>query len=191
MTTLPLIVCVDDDPAVLTTVARCLRREQLDVRTTESPVEALRWISADDVAVVVCDYEMPSMTGAQLAGKARMMRPETVRILLTGRNTVETAVDGINQGEIFRFIAKPFDFEDLRGAVLAAVERHVELVELTGDRQRRERRVVLRTSLEMEYPGISDVRRGAGNIYEVESPWDKTASVGLPSFTSALERDDV
>ncbi|HEV7559119.1 MAG TPA: response regulator [Kofleriaceae bacterium] len=191
MTTLPLIVCVDDDPSVLTTVARCLRREQLDVRTTESPLEALRWIAADDIAVVVCDYEMPTMTGAQLAGKARMLRPETVRILLTGRNTVETAVDGINQGEIFRFIAKPFDFEELRACVLAAVERHVELVEMTGDRQRRERRVALRTSLETEYPGISDVRRGTGGIYEVESPWDRTAAAGFPSFTAALERDDL
>jgi DNA-binding NtrC family response regulator len=190
MTTLPLIVCIDDDPTVLTTVARCLRREQLDVRPTESPLEALRWIAADDVAVIVCDYDMPSMTGAQLAGKARMLRPETVRILLTGRNTVETAVDGINQGEIFRFIAKPFDFEELRGAVLAAVERHVELVEMTGDRQRRERRVALRTSLEMEYPGISDVHRSANGIYEVASPWDKP-EVGFTTFTSALERDDI
>jgi DNA-binding NtrC family response regulator len=188
---LPLVVCVDDDPSVLTTVGRVLRREQLDVRTTESPLEALRWISADDVAVVVCDYDMPTMTGAQLAGKARMLRPETVRILLTGRNTVETAVDGINQGEIFRFIAKPFEFEELRGAVLAAVERHVELVELTGDRQRRERRVALRTSLEIEYPGISDVRRGTSGIYEVEPPWDKTAAMGLAAFTSALEREDL
>ena len=186
----PIVVCIDDDPQVLTTLGRCLRREQLEVRTTESTAEALRWVSSDDVAVLICDYEMPVMTGAQLAGKARSIRPETVRILLTGRNTLETAVDGINQGEIFRFIAKPFDMDELRTAVLAGVQRHDELVELTGDRQRRERRLALRTSLEIEYPGISDVQRTATGIYEVSIPWERAAAIGFTAFTSALERDD-
>ena len=80
----------------------------------------LEWIANEDVAVLVSDYEMPKMTGAQLAGKARRVRPETVRILLTGMRTLETAIDGINQGEIFRFINKPFDDKQLHQAVLEA-----------------------------------------------------------------------
>lgn len=186
----PIVVCIDDDPQVLTTLGRCLRREQLDVRTTESTHEALRWVSSDDVSVLICDYDMPVMTGAQLAGKARAIRPETVRILLTGRNTVETAVDGINQGEIFRFLAKPFDMEELRSAVLAGCERHDELVELTGERQRRDRRLALRTSLEIEYPGISDVRRAATGVYEVAIPWERAQTAGMTQLTAQLERDD-
>ena len=74
------------------------------------------------------------MTGAQLAGQAKRIRPETVRILLTGQRTLDTAIDGINQGEIFRFLNKPFEDEQLRAAVAEAVQRHQELLALSGDR---------------------------------------------------------
>ena len=121
---------------------------------------------ADDVAVLVSDYEMPEMTGAQLAGHARRVRPETVRILLTGKRTLETAIDGINQGEIFRFLNKPFDNDELRRDVAAAVERNQELLALSGDRERRERRERLRAALEAEYPGISRIERNPGGHYD-------------------------
>lgn len=187
-TKLPLVVCVDDDEAMLSTVARCLRREQLDVRPTLSASEALAWIASEEVAVLVSDYEMPEMTGAQLAGHARRVRPETVRILLTGRRTLETAVDGINQGEIFRFLNKPFDNEQLRQTVHDAIARHKELVAMSGDRERRERREALRTALEAEYPGISKVTRIEGMIHEVPAdPWAESAVLGLVGLTKKLE----
>ena len=66
-------------------VARSLRREpSLEIRTTRSPTRRSSGSRTKTVAVLVSDYEMPKMTGAQLAGKARRVRPETVRILLTG-----------------------------------------------------------------------------------------------------------
>src|SRR3982750_4390624 len=151
---LPVVVCVDDDEAMLSTVVRCLKREPFDIRSTLSASEALGWIASDDISVLVSDYEMPEMTGAQLAGHARRIRPETVRILLTGRRTLDTAIDGINQGEIFRFLSKPFEPDLLRQTVREAVARHKELLAMSGDRERRERREALRTALEQEYPGI-------------------------------------
>ena len=184
----PVIVCVDDDEAMLSTVVRCLRREALDVRSTLSASEALSWVAADDIAVLVSDYEMPEMTGAQLAGHARRVRPETTRILLTGKRTLETAVDGINQGEIFRFLSKPFDNEQLRSAVHAGVARNKELVEMSGDRQRRERRNALHAALEAEYPGISQVSRLPDEVYQVtDDPWTEAANLGLIGLGSSLE----
>lgn len=184
----PLIVCVDDDEAMLSTVARCLRREPFEIRATMSASEALGWIAADEVAVLVSDYEMPEMTGAQLAGHARRVRPETVRILLTGRRSLETAVDGINQGEIFKFLNKPFDNEQLRAAVHAGVARNRDLLALSGDRQRRERREALRRELEAEYPGISQVTRHAGEPHEVTAdPWSEAEELGLVGLSSRLE----
>jgi DNA-binding NtrC family response regulator len=187
--TKPLILCVDDDDAMLATVVRSLRREgAFDVKSTVNPNEALAWIAAEQVAVLVSDYEMPEMTGAQLAGKAKTVRPETVRILLTGKRTLETAVDGINQGEVFRFLNKPFEDKVLRAAVHAAVERNAELLALSGDRQRRERREALRAALEAEYPGISDVRRSAGAVVEVTAdPWKDAAELGLVGLDRRLE----
>ena len=190
MTKKPIIVCVDDDEAMLATVSRCLRRDpSLEIRTTLSASEALAWIAQDDIAVLVSDYEMPEMTGAQLAGHARRVRPETVRILLTGLRTLETAIDGINQGEIFRFLGKPFENETLRACVLAGVERNQELLAMSGDRQRRERRMALMSSLESEYPGISNVVKVA-DAYAVEiDPWTEAAALGLGALTPDLETE--
>ncbi len=185
----PVIVCVDDDEAMLATVSRCLRREPtLDVRTTLSASEALAWIAEDEIAVLVSDYEMPEMTGAQLAGHARRVRPETVRILLTGLRTLETAVDGINQGEIFRFLGKPFENETLRAAVISGVERHRELMAMSGDRQRRQRREALVLALEGEYPGISRVAK-VDDTYAIDAdPWLEASELGLAALTPDLEQ---
>src|SRR4029079_17797700 len=130
----PVVVCVDDDEAMLSTVVRCLKREPFDIRSTLSASEALGWIASDDITVLVSDYDMPEMTGAQLAGHARRVRPETVRILLTGQRSLETAIDGIHHGENFKFLNKPFDNEQLRGAVNAAIARNRELLAMSGDR---------------------------------------------------------
>jgi len=184
----PVVVCVDDDEAMLSTVVRCLKREPFDIRSTLSASEALGWIASGDISVLVSDYDMPEMTGAQLAGHARRLRPETVRILLTGKRTLETAIDGINQGEIFKFLNKPFDSEQLRGAVRAGVERNRELIEMSGDRQRRMRREALRAALESEYPGISQVTRAAGEPYIVPTdPWSEAAELGLTGLAAHLE----
>ena len=62
----PLVICVDDDDAMLATVARCLKREPIEVRATLSASEALGWIASEDVAVLVSDYDMPEMTGTEM-----------------------------------------------------------------------------------------------------------------------------
>lgn len=183
-----LVVCVDDDDALVTTVARSLRREpSLEVKITLDPDEALLWVAQEQVAVLVSDYDMPQMTGARLAGLAKRVRPETVRILLTGQRSLETAIDGINQGEIFRFLNKPFEDKALRQAVIEATQRYEELLALSGDRQRRERREALRDALEAEYPGISKVDHQ--DVIEVTAdPWSEAVALGLPGLDKKLEK---
>ena len=183
----PVVVCVDDDEAMLSTVVRCLKREPFEIRSTLSASEALGWIAAGDIAVLVSDYEMPEMTGAQLTGQAKRIRPETVRILLTGRRSLDVAVDGINQGEIFRFLNKPFEDRVLRTAVAEAVQRNIELLALSGDRQRRERREQLRRALESEYPGISSVERAEGHYVVTADPWSEATALGLAGLDRKLE----
>ena len=184
-----LVVCVDDDEQMLMSVARSLRREpSLEIRTTLDPEQVLEWIAKEEVSVLVSDYEMPTMTGAQLAGKARRLRPETIRILLTGMRSLETAIDGIHQGEIFRFINKPFQDKVLHQAVLDGVQRHEELMALTGDRERRERRDALRVELETEYPGISHVVRQNDAVIVSPDPWNDAMDLGLVGLDRKLEQ---
>ena len=183
-----LIVCVDDDEAMLAAVSRTLRREPtFEVRSTMSCAQVLDWIQNEAVAVLVSDYEMPEMTGAQVAGIAKRLRPETVRILLTGRRTLDTAIDGINQGEVFRFLNKPFEDKQLRQAVLDGVARNAELLALSGERQRRERREALRTALEQEYPGISKVEREGEILVVTDDPWGEAQKLGLVELDHSLE----
>jgi len=183
-----LVVCVDDDDAMLAAVGRCLRREpSFEVRQTLSPQQVIEWVTTEDVAVLVSDYEMPEMTGAQLAGHVKRIRPETVRVLLTGRRTLDTAIDGIHQGEIFRFLGKPFEDKQLRQAVLDAVARHEELAALSGERRRRERREALRRDLEVEYPGISTVSREGDVLVVSADPWAEAEALGLFELDRELE----
>jgi DNA-binding NtrC family response regulator len=188
MSTKPLIVCVDDDEAMLAAVSRTIRREAAyEVRATLSVSQVLEWVHADPIAVLVSDYEMPEMTGAQLAGIVKRVRPETVRILLTGRRTLDTAIDGINQGEIFRFLQKPFEDKQLRQAVQEGVQRNAELREFSGERQRRERREALRSELEIEYPGISNVVRDGDAYVVFDDPWSAAAELGLVELDPSME----
>jgi DNA-binding NtrC family response regulator len=188
--TRPLVVCVDDDESMLAAVSRSLRRDgSFDVRATTNISEVIGWVNKDAVAVLVSDYEMPEMTGAQLAGTVKRIRPETVRILLTGRRTLDTAIDGINQGEIFRFLQKPFEDKQLRQAVRDAVTRHDELMAMSGDRERRERRQALRAALEQEYPGISTVERDGDIVVVTDDPWLAANLMGLPDLDRSLEAE--
>ena len=183
-----LVICVDDDEQLLAAVSRSLRRDPaLDVRSTTEPAQVIEWVVAEEVAVLVSDYEMPQMTGAQLAGKVKRLRPETVRILLTGMRTLETAIDGIHQGEVFRFINKPFDDRVLRTAVSDAVKRHDELMALSGDRQRRERAAALRADLEAEFPGITQVERVGETVVVTADPWSEALELGLGGLDRKLE----
>jgi DNA-binding NtrC family response regulator len=183
-----LVICVDDDEQLLAAVSRSLRRDPaLEVRSTTEPGQVIEWVVAEEVAVLVSDYEMPQMTGAQLAGKVKRLRPETVRILLTGMRTLETAIDGIHQGEIFRFINKPFDDRVLRAAVTDAIKRHDEMMALSGDRQRRERAAALRADLEAEFPGITHVERVGETVVVTADPWSEALALGLGGLDRKLE----
>jgi DNA-binding NtrC family response regulator len=184
-----LIVCVDDDEDILSTVGRALRREtSFDVRTTTDHQQVLAWVHHEEVAVLVSDYEMPEITGAQLAGLVKRIRPETVRILLTGRQTLDTAIDGINQGEIFRFLQKPFDDKQLRATVFEGTQRHEELMAMSVDRERRLRRQELMAGLEFEYPGITHVER-TNDVYIVpDDPWSIAYELNLFELEPGMEK---
>jgi CheY-like chemotaxis protein len=82
----PIVLCVDDDLALLQAIVRSLGAVAAEVISTTSPHLALEMIASRDIAVLISDHEMPDMTGVELATAARRLRPDTVRILLTGRH---------------------------------------------------------------------------------------------------------
>lgn len=162
---LPLVVCVDDDAEVLAVVVRCAKMEPVTVRSTQDPHQALTWVAAEEVAVLISDYEMPEMSGAELLEAARKVRPATVRVLVTGRKTLDTAIDGINRGEVYRYVSKPFESERVRAVVREAVAKYHELAEGSQERELAQRRAQLTLELEQEFPGITNVPRERDGAY--------------------------
>lgn len=180
MTTPSVILCVDDDPDILASVGRILRRDGYEVVSVDTPGEALTTLLTRSIDVLISDFEMPGMTGVQLAVRAREVQPETVRILLTGRNTVDTVTQGINVGEVYRFISKPFDAELLRREVAAAVEHHHEIAAVARERSTVVRRQRLLDALETDFPGITTIERDEAGAYLVpEDSYQRTVAPGM------------
>lgn len=118
------VICVDDEPQVLSGLSLHLRR-RYDVETATSGAAALELLARQpQAAVVISDMRMPGMNGAELLAKACAEHPTTTRILLTGHAEVDSAIAAVNDGHIFRFLLKPCPPPELLGAVEAAAELH-------------------------------------------------------------------
>jgi len=177
------LLVVDDEPEILETVKRTLRREPYDVLTTTSPLEALALLARGGIDLVVSDIDMPEMSGLELVGRVRRDHPDVVRVLLTGAASVESALRAINEGEVHRYFTKPWDKEELRGTLRAALGRLGELRRVAAaDRAEAAREEVL-VALEREHPGIRDVLREDG-VYVVDP--GRVVSLGESTMTPRL-----
>ena len=120
------ILVVDDDEAILHVIEEQLKWEGYRVVTALTPSIAFDALATTAFSVIICDQVMPEMAGLDFLSKARELRPSTSRMLITGVLSLDTMIDAINRGEIFRFIAKPW----LRAELLATVKNGVQRFEL-------------------------------------------------------------
>ena len=118
------ILCVDDDVNILEGYRRQLRKEfspEIAVGSTEG-LQVLT--TQGPFSVVVSDLQMPEMNGIQFLSKVRELSPDTTRLLLTGKADLQSAIDAINQGQIFRFLTKPCSSDQLADALTAGVSQY-------------------------------------------------------------------
>jgi len=117
------ILFVDDDDRVLTMFRRNLgHRFQLE--TSSDPEEALGLVRQGGVAVVVADLRMPGMDGFEFLARVAELSPMTVKIMLTGHADLDSAIAGVNEGRLFRFLTKPCATETLIRSLEAAQEQY-------------------------------------------------------------------
>ncbi len=114
------VLFVDDEPRVLTTM-RMLFRSHYEVHIADSGAKALDFLRNNAVDVIVSDQRMPGMTGIEMLRTARELNPNAMRILLTGYSDLNAIIGSINEGEIFRFVNKPWSNEELTATVARAV----------------------------------------------------------------------
>lgn len=118
------ILLVDDDNNVLDGYRRSLSRE-FHLETALGGQEALQLAAANGpYAVVVSDMRMPGMDGIQVLSKIKTLSPDTIRVMLTGNAEIDTAINAINEGSIFRFLNKPCSKEVLAKTLTAALVQY-------------------------------------------------------------------
>ncbi|NOY61057.1 MAG: response regulator [Calditrichaeota bacterium] len=118
------ILCVDDDANILAGYRRQLHK-QFHLETAQSAAEGLKTISErGPFAVVVSDLRMPGMDGIEFLGKVRSMWPNTVRVMLTGNADLDSAINAVNDGNIFRFLTKPCPAHLLAKAIISSIEQY-------------------------------------------------------------------
>lgn len=120
----PRILCVDDEPNVLEAYQRNLHK-QFDVETATGGEKGLEVLALHGpYAVVVSDFRMPGMNGAQFLAKVSEQSPDSVRVMLTGQADLSDTMSAVNEGKIFRFLTKPCPPEVLVKTLYASVEQH-------------------------------------------------------------------
>ncbi|QDT12183.1 response regulator [Planctomycetes bacterium K23_9] len=118
------VLLVDDEPNVLSAFKRNLRKSY-DLEIAVGGEAALQLIKENGpFAVIVSDMQMPEMSGVELLTKVRQINDQTVRVMLTGNADQKTAVDAVNEGEIFRFLSKPCPPDELAKVLDAGLEHY-------------------------------------------------------------------
>lgn len=117
------VLVVDDEPHVLAGLKRSLHHETYRIITAESGQESLEKMATEKVDLIIADQEMPGMVGTELLRRVAIKYPDTVRFMLTGKATLEVAIEAINSGEISRFFTKPADELDLKFSIRQALQQ--------------------------------------------------------------------
>lgn len=130
----PVVLCVDDEPNILSSLRRQLRSLGCRILAAGSGAEALELLRHESIDVIVSDMRMPQMDGTELLEQVYRGWPRAVRILLTGHADIKATVAAINRGRVDRYMNKPWDEQELTSAVrqgfdLAALRRERERLE--------------------------------------------------------------
>ncbi len=116
----PTLLLVDDEPHVLASLSRLLRREGYQILTAGKPREAFDLLARHPVQVVVSDQRMPEMSGTEFFARVRQLYPQTIRLILTGYTDLDSVTDAINRGAIYKFLTKPWDDDQVREQIREA-----------------------------------------------------------------------
>ena len=116
---------IDDEDLVLNALKRTLRKEPFEIEFTNDPESAFRLVAEHSIDVVISDQSMPNMTGVEFFSILRRLHENVVRVMMSGQSDRDTTLRAINEGQVNRFIEKPWSNDDLR-QILAEIDREVQ-----------------------------------------------------------------
>ena len=191
----PSILCVDDEPSILSALRRLFRARGFQVITAEGGQSGLSILETEAVDLVISDMRMPEMDGVVFLEHVRQRWPDTVRLLLTGYADISSIMGAINRGEIYRYIAKPWDDNDIVLTVQAALDR----AELEREKKRLEAVVlqqveelkVLNASLELKVQArTQDLRQSNAALAGANEHLKNHLITSIKMFTALIELRD-
>jgi len=119
---LPVLI-VDDDPAILGIMKHLVQRAGADAILTDSGEKALDLVAASPFSAVFVDYQMPRILGPDLLKRIAAIQPDASRIIMTGMPSLEAVLRAVNEGEIYRFVTKPWVREEMTATIRSAIDR--------------------------------------------------------------------
>jgi response regulator RpfG family c-di-GMP phosphodiesterase len=122
------LLVVDDEPDVCDSIYDLLRHE-FQVFKAPSAAQGARLMQENEVHIVMTDQRMPNVTGLELLKNVLHRHPHAIRVLFTGFADLETIIEAINQGHIFKYLKKPWQPEELLAVVREAAQEYDRLVE--------------------------------------------------------------
>lgn len=171
------VLIVDDEPTIRDLFVDAFSREPYGIFSAASAKEALAILDREQVDVVISDEKMPGMSGSEFLALVRQKYPDTIRMILTGHASLESAIRAINEGEIYRFFTKPCNIFDLAITVRQALQQK----DLMEESQRLLKLVKKQSAfieqMEKEHPGITKVKRdtnGAIIIDDDETDYEES-----------------
>jgi len=118
------ILCVDDEQNVLNSLKRLFFDSDYTIFSATSGQEGLKVLEQENVQVVISDYRMPNMNGVEFLKEVCKHWSQTVRIVLSGYADTTSVVEAINEGQIYKFVPKPWNDDELKVTIANAVERY-------------------------------------------------------------------
>jgi response regulator RpfG family c-di-GMP phosphodiesterase len=109
-----VVVCLDDEPQILSALRRLLRNEPYEFLATDRPDVALTWVVERRAELVIADQRMPGISGLEVLETVRLCSPETVRVMLTAHSDLSEVLQVRGIDAIERLVRKPWDGEELK-----------------------------------------------------------------------------
>jgi len=154
----PKMLVVDDEPDNLDLLYRTFRRD-FNVLKAESGIRALEVLESEgEVAVIISDQRMPEMKGTEFLSKTVFQFPNTVRIILTGFTDIEDLVDAINSGQVYKYITKPWDPNELKMVVQKAADTYEVLKQRTEELRQAQNQIQLLATImqtALDHPNLA------------------------------------
>jgi len=173
------VLFVDDEVNILKSMLREFKNAPFKSYTAASAFDAFDIIEKEDIKVIVSDQRMPGLEGDDFISLVRAQRPEIVCIILTGYASLDSAINAINRGDVFRYLEKPVKYQQLYDTIMEAIEYQISIAGVRHDLDEKKLKIRVEEELDKQYPEMPDSERY------------KSAKFIATSLSYGLVRDDI